>query len=113
MSGRELGEVLGDYRRQGESPLCILDRGLETLGETRAPEALTELVPAADAAGHGPGERALPWNLAQSARLCFAEIPRIRRTAARIETEELLLALDPDDREQIAADAIHRRLRQP
>ena len=93
---------LGDDRRHGEAVARVADRGLEEIRERQLAEALRQRAPA----GHGTrnGHR-LPAALGHGLAAREARrIPRGRRAARRVESDEL--AAGPQDREQIGAEPV-------
>ena len=114
--------------RQGEGGACPLplddlahrkavarigDGRGEDFGQLHRSEALEQLVPGVDRAGHGPRERAVPRHSLVSLPDQRFATDLVRRAAGPVQAVQTLGLGVPDEGEQVSADAVHVRLHQP
>src|SRR3954471_10551268 len=95
----------GNDLRDGITFTGVTNRRGQHLVERQLAEAIVQLGPAVDAAGHQYTQRPMAWDELQVAAFELFEREAARAAAARIEAVELLRLRVPNDREQVAAQA--------
>ncbi len=84
--------------------------GSSSLAKASLPNFCVQRLPAADAAGHAPGEGTVDGDFLQAQVEGLLEAPVIGRAAAGVEAEELLVFLAPENGEEVAAGPAAHRL---
>ena len=108
-----LGPPSGDDLGDRKALLGVLDGRTQNIREGQLAELLMQVVPARNAAGHRPGQRAVFGNLLQLVHLEVFARGLVGRAAAGVEAVQLLGLVVPDDGEQVAADAARHRFHEP
>ena len=101
-----VGHQLGDRK----SVARVGDCGGHRPGQRDGAEARQQLVPAFDDAGHVDGEWPSAGHLREAAPLVLFGRRRVCGAAGRVEAVDFFRFRVVDNREQIAADAVHARL---
>ncbi len=96
----------GDHLRHGPALLGGADGRREHVLHRHAAELAVQREPAVDGARHGPGVGAVERDPAALGRLHLVRRQRQRRAPRAVQAVELLRLLVPDDREEVAADAV-------
>ena len=102
----------GDDGGDGKALLGVADRRREDLGERELPVLRVELEPAVAGARDAPGVRAVERDRAVGERRDLLGRQRERGAAGGVEADDFLLRRVPEDGEEVAAEAVRRRLHQ-
>ena len=111
-AGHRAGPVRGDDGGDGEALLGVADGRGEDLGERELAVLRVELEPAVAGTRDAPGVRAVERDRAVGERRDLFGRERQRRASGGVQADDLLLGRIPEDGEEVAAEAVRRRLHQ-